>query len=176
MLTIQVLGNPKSMDNLGLFQIDVDTYNQLFKNGKDLFFSCDFTPKMSWKMVKKKLIKVNPQQLNGIRGTIHLKDSTVSPDSFPRRRTEMDDPLSIKRNGTINLNNSFFQLLDGALNSTCDVYEVDSSVHKLIFPNGKQIIIGEEVPTFEDEFWTDIAYKKNVKKSSIPRLDGIIIL
>lgn len=176
LLSVQVIGSLEEIGDLGLYCVDENTFNQLFKNGRDLFFFCDFNNELSWKMIKEKLVKANSLFLKGIQGTIHLEKSFVAPDSFPNRIIQVDDPLSITRSDKVSINKYYFQVLDGASNSTCDIYEVDKDTFNQIFTQGQKVLLSNECPELEDRFWTKTAYRTNVKKSIVPRLDGILIL
>ncbi len=176
LLSVQVIGSLEEIENLGLYSVDEETFNQLFKRGRDLFFFCDFNNELSRKMLNEKLVKANSRFLNGIQGTIHLEESFVAPESFPNRITQVDDPLSTPRSDKVSINKYYFQVLDGASNSTCDIYEVDKDTFNRIFPQGQKVLLSNECPELEDRFWTEMAYRTNAKKSIVPRLDGILIL
>ncbi|WCK55595.1 hypothetical protein PP175_06525 [Aneurinibacillus sp. Ricciae_BoGa-3] len=125
-------------------------------------------------LIEKKLTKVDSQSFNGIKGTIHLKESPVEPVEFPNRNENMDDSLNLKRSTQINFNNRFVQGLDGASNSTCDIYEVSDTDFKKLF--GKNLILKEkEIPIIDNQFWTASFYIKPVDKKLIQRLDGILV-
>lgn len=176
MTCIQVI-EPSIGMNLGLFDISGELYKILFPGNQDLFFQDDIKKiNLKWEIIRKEFIEANPTEINGIKGTIHLDGGSIS-SFFPNRIEAVDDPMQLNRKADVNDKNNFVQLLDGAANSTCDIYEIKQNVYEYLFKDSKYIKISESSFTeLTNNFWEREVYLNPVDKKVIPKLDGIIAL
>jgi hypothetical protein len=72
------------------------------------------------------------------------------------------------------------QIIDGALNSTFDIYQIRDDLYKLIFPNDSDIAFIEDVESISarsgiDKFW-DRIYRHKVDKRQVRGIHGTLHL
>ncbi|GAX91936.1 hypothetical protein [Effusibacillus lacus] len=69
------------------------------------------------------------------------------------------------------------QVIDGAVNSTFDVYEVDDNLFDTLFPNDQDIAFLSDFPDIDNNptFWSQL-YSNKVNKKSIVGIHGTLHL
>ncbi|QIZ08592.1 hypothetical protein HFZ78_19295 [Priestia megaterium] len=64
------------------------------------------------------------------------------------------------------------QVIDGAINSTFEVYEVDIELFDILFPNGNDIAFVSDFPNLEDSDFYERFYSKMVNKKKVKGIHG----
>ena len=69
------------------------------------------------------------------------------------------------------------QVIDGAVNSVCTIFEIEEEIYDFIFKKGTDIAFLDDLAHLEDDnqFWAKV-YKKNVDKKSINGIHGTLHL
>jgi hypothetical protein len=68
------------------------------------------------------------------------------------------------------------QVIDGAINSTFEIYEVDIELFDILFPNGNDIAFASEFPHLEDNDFYKRFYSKTVDKKKVYGIHGTLYL
>jgi len=78
------------------------------------------------------------------------------------------------------MNKKYFMVIDGAVNSTHDVYAIDDSLFELLFPGETDVAFLEDVETrlrssgIDEESFFNKIYSNPVDKNTIIGLHGIL--
>jgi hypothetical protein len=67
------------------------------------------------------------------------------------------------------------QVIDGAINSTFDVFEISDEQYNILFPNGRNVSFLDDFPHLEDdaEFWFNL-YSTKLEKSKVIGIHGTL--
>ncbi len=66
--------------------------------------------------------------------------------------------------------------MDGAANSTFDIYEVDKRLFDILFPNGTDIAFADDFPELEETDFYERFYAKMVDKKKVNGIHGTLHL
>jgi hypothetical protein len=69
------------------------------------------------------------------------------------------------------------QIIDGAINSTFDIFEVSLNQFKVVFPDNKDVAFLDDFPHLDNqtEFWKEF-YKSKVDKEKVRGIHGTLHL
>lgn len=67
------------------------------------------------------------------------------------------------------------QIVDGATNSTFDVFEISVEQYSILFPNGSNVSFLDDFPLLEDDvdFWSNL-YSNKLEKCKINGIHGTL--
>ncbi|MBM7656402.1 hypothetical protein [Neobacillus cucumis] len=68
------------------------------------------------------------------------------------------------------------QVIDGAINSTFEIYEVDIELFDILFPNGNDIAFTSDFPNLDDTDFYERFYSKMVDKKKVNGIHGTLFL